>query len=327
MKAIACTRYGPPETLELQDHVIPLPGKGEIRIEVHATTVTRADTRIRSFTFPHQWLLSLPIGLGVGFSKPRQPVLGMELAGRVESVGADVTRFKAGDEVFAATLAGLGGAYAEYACVPENGAVALKPANISFAQAAALPIGARTALQFLRLAKLSRGQRILVYGASGSVGTYVVQLARHFGAQVVAVCSGANAGLMTALGAHRVVDYNVVDFSDSGELYDVIFDTLDKCPFSSCSKALKKQGVDMNATRLLPSGAMLLARLRGRTIFLSRSAPESPEALDYLKALVEAGELQAVIDRAYRLEDMVEAHRYVDQGRKRGNVAISVVRQ
>lgn len=327
MKAIACTRYGPPETLQLQERAIPTPGKGEIRIQVHATTVTRADTRIRSFTFPHQWLLSLPIALGLGFGKPRQPVLGMELAGRVESVGPGVTRFKTGDEVFAATLAGLGGAYAQYVCVPEDGAVAMKPVNISFAQAAALPIGARTALQFLRLAQLSRGQRILVYGASGSVGTYAVQLARHFGAQVTAVCSGANAGLMTSLGAHRVLDYNVVDFSASGELYDVIFDTLDKCAFSSCTKALKKQGIYMNATRLLPSGAMLLAKLRGRTIFLSRSAPESSEALDYLTSLVETGELQAVIDRAYRLEDMVEAHRYVDLGRKRGNVAISVVGQ
>lgn len=325
MKAIACTRYGPPETLEMQERDAPLPGAGEIRIEVHATTVTRADTRIRSFSFPHQWLLSLPVGLGLGFGKPRQPVLGMELAGRVDMVGPGVTRFKPGDEVYGATLASLGGAYAQYACVPEHGAVARKPDGISFAQAAALPIGARTALQFLRLARLAPGQRIVVYGASGSVGTYAVQLARHFGAHVTAVCSGANGALMTSLGAHRVIDYTRLDFSDSGERYDVIFDTVDKCPFSSCMRALKTRGVYLNATRLLPSAAMLLARLRGRKIMLSRGAPETAAALDFLTPLVEAGTLRVVIDRAYRLDEIVEAHRYVDQGRKRGNVAIAVV--
>lgn len=326
MKAVACTRYGPPDTLKLEQRARPLPGAGEIRIAVHATTVTRADTRIRSFSFPHQWLMSLPVGLGLGFGKPRQPVLGMELAGRVESVGSGVTRFKAGDEVFAATLASLGGAYAEYACVPENGAVSLKPTNMSFAHAAALPIGARTALQFLRLARVAPGQRVLVHGASGSVGTYAVQLARHFGARVTAVCSGENADLVTSLGAHHVIDYTRHDFSDSGELYDVIFDTVDKCAFSSCLKALTKSGVYLNATRLLPSGRMVLAKLGGRKIFLSRGAPESAEALDYLRALVEQGALRVVIDRSYRLEDIVEAHRYVDLGRKRGNVAISVIR-
>jgi NADPH:quinone reductase-like Zn-dependent oxidoreductase len=327
MKAVACTRYGPPETLEMHERDTPQPGAGEIRIEVHATTVSRADTRIRAFAFPHQWLMWLPVGLGLGFGKPRQPVLGMELAGRVDALGAGVTRFKVGDEVFGATLASLGGAYAEYACVPEHGALAIKPANIGFAQAAALPIGARTALHYLRLAQLAPGQRIAVHGASGSVGTYAVQLARHFGAHVTAVCSGANAELMTSLGAHRVVDYARADFAGGGERYDVIFDTLDKCPFSSCGKALTKSGVYLNATRLLPSGAMVLARLAGRKIMLSRGAPETAEALDYLKSLVEGGALRVVIDRAYRLDDIVEAHRYVDQGRKRGNVAISVVRQ
>lgn len=327
MKAVACTRYGPPETLELQERDTPLPGAGEIRIEVHATTVTRADTRIRSFSFPHQWLLSLPVGLGLGFGKPRQPVLGMELAGKVDMVGVGVTRFKPGDEVYAATLASLGGAYAQYACVAEHGPVALKPANISFAQAAALPIGARTALQFLQLAQLAPGKRIVVYGASGSVGTYAVQLARHFGAHVTAVCSGANAELMLSLGAHRVVDYTRHDFSDNGERYDVIFDTVDKCAFSACMRALKTNGVYLNATRLLPSPAMLLARLRGRTVILSRGAPETAAALEWLTPLVEAGTLQVVIDRAYRLDDIVEAHRYVDRGRKRGNVAIAVLWQ
>jgi NADPH:quinone reductase-like Zn-dependent oxidoreductase len=326
MKAVACTRYGPPETLELQERDLPLPGAAEIRIEIHATTVTRADTRIRSFSFPHQWLLSLPVGLGLGFGKPRQPVLGMELAGRVDLVGEAVTRFKRGDEVYAATLASLGGAYAQYVCVPEHGAVAIKPASLSFAQAAALPIGARTALQYLRLAQLAPGQRIAVYGASGSVGTYAVQLARHFGAHVTAVCSGANADMMVALGAQQVVDYTRADFADAGERYDVIFDTVDKCAFASCLKALTPGGAYLNATRLLPSAAMLLAKLRGRRILLSRSAPETAEALDYLAALVEAGALQVVIDRAYRLEEIVEAHRYVDQGRKRGNVSISVAR-
>ena len=322
MKAIVYTQYGPPEVLKPAEVAKPTPKADEILVKVVATTVTVADVRLRGFNIPASyWLIAR---LTLGFTRPKQAILGAELAGVVEAVGQDVSRFKPGDAVYAAALGNFG-AYAEYKCLPEDGPVALKPANLSFEEAAAIPVGARTALHYLRKANLQPGQKILVYGASGSVGSYAVQLARHFGARVTAVCSSANLEWVKALGAERVIDYTVEDFSGQGELYDVIFAAVDQSSFADCIKALKPGGIYLNITQPFPNPAMLWAKMTsGKQLFLGENSPESAEALDYLGELVEAGELKVVVDRCYPLDEIVAAHRYVDLGHKKGNVVISV---
>lgn len=302
MKAIAATQYGTPDVLELVEVEQPVPQASEILIQVHATTVSAGDIRMRSFTVPP--LLWLPARIALGITKPKQPIFGMELAGQVTAIGQDVTRFKVGDQVFASTLAHNFGAYAEYKCLPEHGMVALKPRNMSYEQAAAVPIGATTALRLLRKGNIQRGQKIMIYGASGSVGTYAVQLAKHFGAEVTAVSSTSNRALVKSLGADHVIDYTREDFSTYQGRYDIIFDTVAK--FQKADYA-----------QLLAPGAT----------YLSIAALETKEQLDNLlcvKQLIEAGVLQAVIDRCYPLEQMTEAHRYVDAGHKKGNVVIVV---
>jgi NADPH:quinone reductase-like Zn-dependent oxidoreductase len=322
MKAIVYEKYGPPDVLELREVAKPAPRENEILIKVHATTVSVADFRSRSFTVPRSvWL---PARISLGLTKPKKPILGVELAGEVESVGKEVKRFKVGDPVFAATLISFG-AYAEYKCLPEDAAISIKPSNISYEEAAALPIGARTALHFLRKAKVQPGQKVLVYGASGSVGTYAVQLAKYFGAEVTGVCSTANVELVKSLGADQVIDYTGEDFSKNGEMYDVIFVAVDKSSFSACMKALKKDGIYLNVTTPLPGMQMLWAKMTGsKKIMLGENPPESAEDLTFIKQLVEAGRLKPVIDRSYPLEQIVEAHRYVDKGHKKGNVVITV---
>jgi NADPH:quinone reductase-like Zn-dependent oxidoreductase len=322
MKAVICTRYGPPEVLEMQDVAKPTPSGNEILIKVHATTVSMGDFRIRSFTVPPPaWL---PARLILGIRKPRNSILGIELAGDVEAVGKDVKRFKAGDPVFAATLKGFG-AYAEYRCMTEDGPVAAKPRNLTYEQAAAVPIGARTALHYLKRANLQLGQQILVYGASGSVGTYAVQLAKHFGADVTAVCSTANLELMRSLGADTVVDYTAEDFSQSAARYDVVFDTVGKCSFAAGMRALKSGGSYLNCTPVLPNVEILKAKFSGdKKLILGEGPPETAEALDFLRELLEAGSIKVVVDRHYSFDQMVEAHRYVDKGHKKGNVVVSV---
>jgi NADPH:quinone reductase-like Zn-dependent oxidoreductase len=322
MKAVVYEKYGSPDVLELKEVARPTPKDNEVLVKIYATTVTVADFRSRSFTVPLAFWL--PARITLGLRKPKKRILGVELAGEIESVGKDVNRFKQGDQVFAATLISYG-AYAEYKCLPEDAAIAIKPSNITNEEAAALPIGARTALHFLRKANIQPGQKVLVYGASGSVGTYAVQLARYFGADVTGVCSTANVDLVRSLGADQVIDYTKEDFAKVGEIYDVIFEAVDKSSFSACIRALKKDGIYLNVTTPLPGIRMIWTKMTSsKKLFLGENAPERADDLVFLKELVEAGKLKPVIDRCYPLEQIVEAHSYVDRGHKKGNVVITV---
>lgn len=302
MKAIVATQYGGPEVLQLKEIEKPTPKANEILIKVHATTVTAADFRMRSFTVPAP--LWIPARLALGITKPRQPIFGSELSGVVEAIGKDVTRFKVGDHVFASTLTENFGGYAEYKCLPEKAMMAIKPNNVTYEEAAAMPIGATTALRLLRKGNIQRGQKVMIYGASGSVGTYAIQLAKYFGAEVTGVCSTSNLELVKSLGADHVIDYTKEDFSATEERYDVIFDTMGKFPKSQYSQVLAPNGTFVSMAKL--------------------DSKESMDNLIFIKELIEKGEIKAVIDRCYTLEDMVEAHRYVDAGRKKGNVVITV---
>ncbi|MFF2755200.1 NAD(P)-dependent alcohol dehydrogenase [Psychrobacillus sp. NPDC058041] len=322
MKAIVYTRYGPPDVLELKQLEKPIPKENEILVKVKATTVTVADIRTRSFTVPPAFWL--PARITLGLRRPKKEILGMELAGEVELVGKSVKKFNPGDQIFASSLAGFG-AYAEYKCLEEDGPVAIKPCNITYGEAAAIPIGARTALYFLRKAGIKSGQSILVYGASGSVGSYAVQIAKHFGANVTGVCSYNNLELVKSLGADKVIDYTAEDFSSTDETYDIIFEAVNKSSFSACMKLLKNNGTYINVTEPLPSVQMLWTKLTSsKKLLLSRNSPETSEALNFLKELVEMGKIRAVIDRYYSFDEIVEAHRYVEKGHKRGNVVINV---
>lgn len=306
MKTIVYDRYGPPEVLQLQERPRPVPKKHEVLVRVHATTVTIGDSRMRSFTVPpEQWIFAR---LYLGLLGPTRKVLGMELSGEIEAVGSQVTRFRPGDLIFASTFAAGFGGYAEYKCLPENSVMALKPACLSHAEAAAVPGAGMTALRCLRKANLQPGQAVLIYGASGAVGTNAVQLAMHLGATVTAVCSSRNLTLMKTLGASQTLDYTKHDFTGHEGAYDVVFDAVGKLTVHQARTLLKPRGIHLNVHK-------------------ASSGRETLQDLLQLKNLIEAGKLKPVIDRCYSLEQVIEAHRYVDQGHKVGNVALIVAGQ
>ncbi|MEA5447816.1 NAD(P)-dependent alcohol dehydrogenase [Leptolyngbya sp. CCNP1308] len=320
MKAIACTEYGSPEVLQLKEVEKPTPKENEVLIKVYATTVTSADIRIRRAD---------PFGVRLfyGFRKPnKNTILGGELAGEIEAVGKNVKQFDIGDQVFAGAGTSLG-ANAEYICLPETGAIVLKPSNMTYEEAAAVPFGGTTALIFLKnKGKIQKGQSVLIYGASGSLGTAAVQLAKAFGADVTGVCSTAKLELVKSLGADEVIDYTREDFTKSNKTYDIIFDTTGKSSFSGCLKSLNQNGIYLRAVHI-----DLLSILRGLWVSTTTSqkviggvAIERKEDLLFLKELIETGKFKTVVDRCYSLEQTADAHSYVEQGLKKGNVVITV---
>ncbi len=324
MKAIVYTDYGPPDVLHLEEVEKPTPKDDEILVKVYATTVGAGDVKVRSFrNIPTlYWLL---YRLYLGLKRPKRSILGMELAGEVEAVGKDVTLFSQGDQVYATSPEGRWGAYAQYICLPEDGAVTTKPANMTYEEVAAVPYMGLSALFYLRAGNVQPGHKVLINGASGSVGTYAVQLAKYFGAEVTGVCSTRNIGLVKSLGADTVIDYTKADFTQNGRTYDLIFDTVGKRSFFQCKGSLNPEGIYIST---LPTLALLLQMVwtakMGDKKALYLDATASKEGLVFLRELMEAGKLKPVIDRRYPLEQMTEAHRYVDQGHKTGNVVITV---
>jgi NADPH:quinone reductase-like Zn-dependent oxidoreductase len=319
MKAIVCTKYGPPEVLQLKEVEKPTPKEDEVLIRVHATTVTSGDVRLRSFTWaPWFWL---PARIMYGLRRPRKTIPGNELAGEIEAVGVDIAQFKVGDQVYGIIWdVSFGGANAEYICLPENEA-AIKPANMTYEEAAAAPIGGLTALVLLRKAKIQSGQKVLIVGASGSVGTFAVQLAKYFGAEVTGVCSTTNIEMVKSLGADKVIDYTKEDFTKSGQTYDIIFDTVMKTSFSRCKNSLTQNGVFITVDFPLLQ-ALWTSIVGSRKVVFGIA--NRIEDLTFLRELIEAGKIKSVIDRCYPLEQTAEAHRYAETGHKKGNVVITV---
>lgn len=322
MKAVLCAKYGPPDVLQLKEVEITAPKENEVLVRVHAATVLTGDCEIRRFKMPiWLWVLAR---IGFGFRGPRKKILGQELAGEIESVGKAVKMFKKGDQVFAATGFRLG-AYAEFNCLPEKGLIATKPANMTYEEAAAVPVGGLHALHFLRKANIQRGQKVLINGAGGSIGTVAVQIAKSLGAEVTGVDSTKKLETLRSIGADKVIDYSKVDFTKSGETYDVIFDVIGKSSFSDCIKVLKEKGFYLLGN---PGVSQQVRRLWTSMIsskkVIAGTVSYRTEDLVFLKNLIEAGKIRSVIDRSYSLEQIADAHRYVETGQKTGNVVIIV---
>ncbi len=320
MKAIVFTRYGPPDVLQLKEVAKPAPKDNQVLIRIHATTVTSGDARLRSVNVPTGFRLIMRIVFG--FTGPRKPILGMELAGKIESVGKDIELFKEGDQVFGAGS----GCHAEYTCLPEDEALATKPVNLTYEEAAAVPFGALSSLVYLRdFGRIQSGQKVLINGASGALGTFAVQLAKHFGAEVTGVCSTPNLELVKSLGADEVIDYTKEDFTKNGETYDIIFDTVGKTSFSRCKASLKQDGRCLLAVAGIPDFLrMLWTSITGGKKVVGGVAAFKKADLVFVKDLIEAGRIKPVIDRRYPLERIADAHRYVDKGHKKGSVVIVV---
>ena len=311
MKAVVCTKYGPPEVLKLTEVEKPVPKDNEVLIKIHATTAHIGDTKLRGLRpglGPVKDFIFKPMmRFMLGFRGPRKNILGMDLAGEITEVGKNVSLYKKGDQVFASAYEGHNfGAYAEYICLNEEGLISMKPAHMSYEEAAPLSTGALTSLLILRKANISEGQKVLIYGASGSLGTYAVQFAKYFGAEVTGVCSTRNIGMVTSIGADHVIDYTQENFNDRGDAYDVIYDAVGKLASSERRKSLKKDGIFLDA------------------INSSNGLKFKAEDLNFIKELCESRAVRTVIDRYYELDDIVEAHRYVEGGHKRGNVVIKV---
>ncbi|MEC1069888.1 NAD(P)-dependent alcohol dehydrogenase [Priestia megaterium] len=302
MKAMVCTKYGKPDVLQLEEVEKPIPKENEILIKIHATTVTSGDCRVRSFNSP--LLLWLPMRIVLGLRKPRKSILGVELAGEVEEVGKNVTRFKKGDQLFAMTGMRFGG-YAEYICLPEKETIAVKPENVTYEEAASISFGGTTALHFFRKGNIQTGQKVLIYGASGAVGTAAVQLASYYGAEVTGVCSAKNSELVKSLGADRVIDYQHENFTEKEERYDLIFDAVGKITKNQCKEALALNG------RFISVEGQGIAKVQTKDLLL-------------LKKLMEEGQIKSVIDRCYSLEQIPKAHEYVETGHKIGNVVVTL---
>jgi len=325
VKAVLHTQYGPADLLQVKEVAKPVPKDNEILIAIHATTVSTGDCNMRNFTFVTQSML--PIAkLMFGIGKPwKARVLGTELAGEVESAGKDVKRFKKGDRILAST--GMrGGGHAQYACLPETGALVLKPDSLTWEEAVAIPFGANTALYFLRdLGQIQAGQELLIIGASGSIGSAGVQLAKHFGATVTAVCSGGNVDMVKSLGADKVIDYTQEDFTTKADTYDLIFDIVGATTFDLCQHTLKPHGVFLQNIMGLDAMARILwTSIVGGKKLKGGVAMENQERMNFIATLAAAGKLKPVIDRSYPLEQIAKAFKFVEQGHKKGNVVITV---
>jgi NADPH:quinone reductase-like Zn-dependent oxidoreductase len=330
MKAMVWTKYGSPDVLQLKEVEKPTPRDNEVLIRIYATTVTAGDCEMRSLKFPIY--LSLPMRLWRGLLRPRGiSILGTELAGEIEAIGKDVKRFHEGEQVFGSTGLSLG-ANAEYTCLPEEpgemeGGVAIKPANMTYEEAATVPFGGRDALHFLRLGNLQRGQKILINGAGGSIGTFAVQLAKYFGAEVTAVDSTRKLDMLRSIGADHVIDYTQEDFTQNGVIYDVIFDVVGTLSLSRSARSIAQNGTYLLANPV--RGQMVRGpwtRMTSSKKVVMQTASGTIADLVFLRRLIEEGAIKTVIDRTYPLEQIVEAHRYVETGRKQGNLVITVAR-
>ena len=326
MKAVITTKYGPPDVLEIREVEKPTPKDNEVLIKIYATTVTAGDCELRSLKLPLGYQLMLRMGFG--FTKPRNKIPGTEVAGEIEAVGKAVKQFNVGDQVFGATGMGFG-ANAEYICLPEKpgemeGGVAIKPANMTYEEAATVPFGGRDSLHFLRLGNIQSGQKILINGAGGSIGTFAIQLAKQYGAEVTAVDSTGKLEMLRSLGADHVVDYTKEDFTKNGEIYDVIFDVIGKISFSRSSGSITQNGTYLLANPVSQMVQALWTRVTSSNKVIMETASPTIADLNYLKGLIEEGKLITVIDRTYPLEQIAEAHRYVEKGGKLGNVVITV---